>query len=77
MERAKSELSWKETPGALAYLILFTTEKGGEYRELDKAEGTQITLAGLDPGVMHYFVVRALDGTQESANSTEAVAAAG
>jgi hypothetical protein len=70
-------LSWKETPGALGYLILFTTEPGGEYRELDKAEGTKVTLADLDPGVEHFFVVRALDGTRESANSNEASAVAG
>lgn len=70
-------VSWQPSEGALGYLILFSTEPGGEYRELDKSEETKLNLAGLDSGVTHYFVVRALDGIRESANSNEASASAG
>jgi hypothetical protein len=71
------ELAWEPSEGALGYLVLATTEQGGEYNELDKTEGTELTVAGLESGVTHYFVVRALDGTRQSANSPEASAPAG
>ena len=72
------DLRWNPVEGALGYLVLFTTEPGStDYIELDKAEGAELTVAGLKSGVEHFFVVRALDGTNVSKNSNEASASAG
>jgi phage tail-like protein len=72
------DLRWNPVKGALGYLVLFTTEPGStDYIELDKSEGTELTVAGLKSGLEHVFVVRALDGTNVSKNSNEAAATAG
>jgi phage tail-like protein len=66
------DLSWEPSAGAVSYVVLFSTESGGERHEIAETKQTSITLGGLKTGAPHYFVVRAVTDTGVSGDSTEA-----
>ena len=70
------ELVWSAVEGAEYYVILASSERGGEFNELATAREPAITVADLRPGV-YTFVVRAVVREAETADSPEAVVEVG
>ena len=69
------DLAWNAVSGATSYSVLRATSAGGNYTEI--ASGLTTTSssdATASPGVPYFYVVRALNGTVESADSNEATA---
>jgi regulation of enolase protein 1 (concanavalin A-like superfamily) len=65
-------LSWSASSGATSYNIKRSTTSGSGYTTVGTATGTSFTNSGLTNGTTYYFVVSAVNGTGESANSTQA-----
>jgi fibronectin type 3 domain-containing protein len=68
-------LSWAASPGALSYNVRRATVSGGPYTTI--AEGvntTNYSSAGLLSATTYYYVVSAVNGSGESADSLEASA---
>ena len=71
------DLDWQPSEGAIGYVVLFSTESGGERHELTETRETSITLGGLKSGVPHHFVVRAITDAGVSGDSNEATGVPG
>lgn len=67
-----ASLSWRPVPWASSYRIKVATNPGGPYAFVASARGTSATVTGLTNDKNYYFVVSAIVGTTEYANSDEA-----
>jgi len=65
-------LSWSASSGATSYNVKRATTSGGPYSTITSPTATSYTDAGLANGVTYYYVVSAVNGVGESANSTPA-----
>lgn len=71
----QATLSWTAVSGATSYNIKRATTSGGPYTTVRTGvTGTTFTDAGLTNGSTYYYVVSAINGVGESANSAEASA---
>lgn len=68
------DLSWNAVLGALEYDVFRSTASGGPYTQIGTVTGTSTQATGLAAGTTYYFVVKAYDGTCESAFSNQAQA---
>jgi autotransporter-associated beta strand protein len=67
-------LSWSAVSGAATYNIKRALVNGGPYTTIQSQAGTSYNNTGLTNGVTYYYVVSAVNGGGESANSTQASA---
>jgi hypothetical protein len=70
-EKGGVELEWGPVDEAEGYVILMSREPGGDYAEIARSEGPTVVVERLEGGPPYYFVVRALRGETQSANSVE------
>ena len=69
------DLSWLATPGAVRYNIKRATVSGGPYTTVAAGVNTwNYTDTNLTAGTTYYYVVSAINGSGESANSAQASA---
>jgi sialate O-acetylesterase len=69
-------LSWNASVGALGYNVLMSTTNGGPYTTVaSNINAVSYTPMGLTAGSTYYYVVSALTGTGQSANSNQVTAA--
>lgn len=64
-------LSWNGSTGATGYNVKRSPAHGGPYTTIASPVPPSYTNTGLTNGTTYYYVVSALNGTTESANSTE------
>ena len=64
-------LSWNAVSGATSYRVYRSTTSGGSYSLVGSPSGTSYPNNGLTNGTTYYYVVRAHNGTVESANSAQ------
>jgi fibronectin type 3 domain-containing protein len=72
---AKVNLSWETTSGATGYNIKRSTTSGGPYTSI--ANNVPLTTyedLSVINGLTYYYVITAVNGTEESGNSNEAIA---
>lgn len=68
-------LAWAASAGATSYTVKRGTTSGGPYTALATGvAATSFTDASATPGVAYFYVVAAVNGSGESANSTQASA---
>ena len=68
---AQVSLNWTASTGATSYNVKRSTTSGGPYTLVGGATGTSFTNTGLTNGTTYFFVVSALNGGGESANSSQ------
>ncbi len=71
---AKVTLTWNAISDATSYNVKRGTANGGPYSQVSSVTNPTYTDTGLSNGTTYYYVVTALIGTLESANSTQASA---
>lgn len=64
-------LTWNASTGAATYNVKRSTTQGGPYTTVNSPAGTNYTDIGLTDGTKYYYVVSAVNGGGESANSSE------
>jgi hypothetical protein len=64
-------LSWNVSSGATNYNLKRSTTNGGPYTTIASPSVTSYTNTGLTDGTTYYYVVSAVNGSGESANSTQ------
>ncbi|MES2924932.1 MAG: fibronectin type III domain-containing protein [Verrucomicrobiota bacterium] len=64
-------LSWSAVSGATSYNVKRATTNGGPYTTVSSPTGTSYVNTGLTNGTTYYYVVSAVNGTGESANSSQ------
>jgi fibronectin type 3 domain-containing protein len=64
-------LSWNASSGATGYNVKRATVSGGPYTTIASPTGTSYTDTGLNNGTTFYYVVSAVNGAGESANSSQ------
>jgi fibronectin type 3 domain-containing protein len=64
-------VSWGAVSGATGYRVLRGSTSGGPYTLIASPTTTSYSNTGLTNGTTYYYVVRAFNGTQESANSAQ------
>ena len=67
-------LTWTASGGATSYHVKRGTATGGPYTQVGAPTAVTFTDTGLTNGTAYFYVVSALNGSAESANSTEASA---
>jgi fibronectin type 3 domain-containing protein len=67
-------LTWAAASGAASYNVKRATVNGGPYSTITSVTGTSYTDTGLANDTTYYYVVSAVNGAGESANSTQASA---
>lgn len=67
-------LNWAASFGATSYNVKYATVSGGPYTTFSSVTGTSAYVTGLTPGTPYYFVVSAVNGIGEGANSSEVTA---
>ncbi len=72
-EKGGVTLEWAPVDEAEGYVILMSREPGGDYAEVARSDGPTAVVEKLEGGTPYYFVVRALKGETQSANSAEVV----
>jgi hypothetical protein len=72
--KKKVMLAWTAAPGATSYRVKRSTVSGGPYTLIASPTGTSYTNTGLQSGTTYYYVVSAVNGAGESANSSQASA---
>lgn len=70
-EKGGVTLEWGPVEEAEGYVILMSREPGGDYAEVARSEGPTVVVERLEGGPPYYFVVRAIRGETQSANSAE------
>lgn len=70
-EKGGVTLEWGPVDEAEGYVILMSREPGGDYAEVARSEGPTVVVEKLEGGPPYYFVVRAVKGETQSANSAE------
>jgi fibronectin type 3 domain-containing protein len=68
---AQVTLSWNASSGATSYNVKRSTTSGGPYTTVTNVTTTSYTNTGLTNGTTYYYVVSALNGSGESANSSQ------
>jgi fibronectin type 3 domain-containing protein len=71
---AQVSLNWTASAGATSYHVKRSTTNGGPYTQVAAPTTTSDTDTGLTNGTTYYYVVSALNGAGESANSSQASA---
>lgn len=64
-------LSWNASPGATSYRVKRSTTSGGPYTVVATTSATSYNNTGLSSGVTYYYVISAVNGVGEGANSTQ------
>jgi fibronectin type 3 domain-containing protein len=64
-------LSWGAVSGAASYRVYRSTTSGGPYTLVASRTATSFSDSGLTNGTTYHYVVRAFNGTLESANSAQ------
>jgi len=67
-------LSWSASSGATSYNVKRSTTSGGPYTTIASPTTTSYTDTGLTNGTTYYYVVSAVNGAGESANTSQASA---
>ncbi|HLX94105.1 MAG TPA: autotransporter-associated beta strand repeat-containing protein [Verrucomicrobiae bacterium] len=65
-------LNWPASFGATSYNVKVATTSGGPYTTFTNTAATTVYDTGVTPGTTYYFIVTAVNGSGESANSPEA-----
>jgi len=65
------QLSWAASTNATGYNVKWATADGGPYSSVTNVSGLVFTNAGLNDGVLYYFVVSATYAFGESGNSAQ------
>ena len=68
---AQVVLTWNASSGATSYNVKSATTSGGPYTTIASRTSTGYTNTSLVNGTTYYYVVSALKGTSESANSSQ------
>ncbi len=68
-------LNWNASAGATSYKVKRATVNGGPYTNTNIVTGLTFTNTGLLNGIPYYYVVSAVNGVEESANSSQVSAA--
>lgn len=68
---AQVALTWSGSAGATSYNVKRATVSGGPYTTVGSPSGTSFTNTGLTNGTTYYYVVGAVNGAGESANSSQ------
>ena len=71
---ASVSLTWSASTGATSYTVLKSLVSGGPYLKAGSPTSTSLTVGGLTPGAMYYFVVTANNAGGASGYSSEASA---
>ncbi len=71
---ARVILNWSASSGATSYNVKRATVSGGPYTPIASPTTTTFTDTGLTNGTAYYYVVSAVNGSGESANSTQVTA---
>jgi fibronectin type 3 domain-containing protein len=71
---AQVNLTWTASTSATSYHVKRSTTSGGSYTQVAAPTTTSDTDTGLTNGTTYYYVVSALNGAGESANSSQASA---
>jgi hypothetical protein len=71
---AQVSLSWTASSGATSYHLKRSTTSGSGYTQIAAPTATSYTDTGLTNGIVYFYVVSALNGAGESANSAQATA---
>jgi len=66
-------LNWTAVPGAVGYAIYRATSSGGSFTYLQTVTETTYTDYGLNPAIIYYYRVAAVNGGGVSANATDLV----
>lgn len=69
---AQVSLSWSASSGATSYNVKRSAISGGPFTTIGNVTGTSYLNTGLAAGTTYYYVVSALNGGGESANSVQA-----
>jgi hypothetical protein len=64
-------LNWTASPGATSYRVKRATMDGGPYTTLATTSALSFFNSGLANGVIYYYVVSAVNGSGEGANSSQ------
>jgi fibronectin type 3 domain-containing protein len=70
----QASLTWTASSGATSYNVKRGTASGGPYTTVVSPAGTTYADTSLTNGTAYYYVVTAVDGTEESGNSNQATA---
>jgi fibronectin type 3 domain-containing protein len=68
---AQVSLSWTASSGATSYNVKRATVNGGPYTTVASPTTTSYTDTGLNNGTTYYYVVSAVNGSGDSANSSQ------
>jgi len=68
---AQATLTWSSSTGALSYAVKRSNTSGGPYTQIATPGSTSYTDTPLTNGQTYYYVVSALNGGTESANSSQ------
>ncbi|HEY2082456.1 MAG TPA: Ig-like domain-containing protein [Verrucomicrobiae bacterium] len=68
---AQVTLNWTASPGATSYRVKRATVDGGPYTTLATTSALSFFNSGLANGVIYYYVVSAVNGSGEGANSSQ------
>ena len=68
---AQATLAWATTPGAESYNVKRSTVSGGSYTTVGNISSTNFVNTGLTNGTTYYYVVTALNGSEETAISSQ------
>ena len=64
------EIAWSAASGATSYVVGVADSGAGPFPNMDTTAGTSLTATGLEPGTTKYYVVRSVNASGTSANSS-------